>query len=139
MKLFQGDGFEDFCINLGGDVYASGTQRNGQPWRIGLQHPTEKSKVMAVLQVSNAAVATSGSYERGSHIVNPHGEESNQLSSITIVGPDIVMADVYATAAYAMGLKGLQWAAQLQGFEVFGVDNAELTHHSPGFTKYLAP
>jgi FAD:protein FMN transferase len=133
-------GQHNFSVNLGGDVDAAGRPDEGENggWRIGLQHPINGQQVMAVLKISDLAVATSGAYERGSHIISPQGEIQNPLLSVTIVGPDVVLADVYATAAFAMGSMGLGWATHLDGFEVFAVTLDQQTYRTPGLDLLLA-
>jgi FAD:protein FMN transferase len=106
-----------FCINAGGDVIA-----RGGPWRVGIRHPIELDKLAAVLTVNDLAVATSGEYERGAHIVDPHtGTRPTGLQSVTVVGPDLATADAYATAAFAMGADGPAWTASLPGYEALSI------------------
>jgi thiamine biosynthesis lipoprotein len=105
-------------INAGGDIRARGQGPGGGPWRIGIRHPWEADKVSWVLTVTDAAVATSGTYERGAHVFNPRtGKPAEGLRSVTVVGADLALADAYATAALAMGEAGISWLARLDGFE----------------------
>lgn len=138
VDMFYLAGIRDFCINIGGDLYASGDCESGKPWRIGLQHPFEPTKVMAVLEIRNMAVATSAMYERGAHILDKEGKTPSGLSSLTVVGPDITLADAYATAAFAKGVDGPAWINALNGFEVFAVDENGITSFSPGMQDYFA-
>jgi FAD:protein FMN transferase len=113
------------CINAGGDVYVRGR------WRIGIQHPWERMKVAWVVDAVDTAVATSGIYERGTHVVNPFtGNGATELVSVTVVGPDLGLADAYATAAAAMGRKALEWLASLDGYE-----SAVITADGEAFTS----
>ncbi len=69
-----------------------------------------------MLELSDAAVATSGAYERGAHIVDPHtGRPPAGVASVTVVGSRLATADAYATAAFAMGAAGPRWTAGLAG------------------------
>lgn len=71
------------------------------------------------------AVATSGTYENGLHVLNPRtGLPADELISVTVVGADILEADIYATAVLAMGTRGLQFMEQVPGYEasVIGAD-----------------
>jgi thiamine biosynthesis lipoprotein len=112
-------GLTDHCINAGGDVRARGHSGPGEPWRIGIRHPWEAHKLAWVLSGIDLAVATSGTYERGQHVLDPRrGVSAYDLRSVTVVGTDLGVADAYATAAVAMGRKGLDWLAKLEGFEV---------------------
>jgi thiamine biosynthesis lipoprotein len=100
-------------INAGGDIRMRGGNPDGEPWRVGIRHPWEADKVSWVLAVTEGAVATSGTYERGHHIVNPRtGKPAQGLRSVTVVGPDLSLADAYATAALAMGEAGISWLAK---------------------------
>jgi thiamine biosynthesis lipoprotein len=104
-------------VNAGGDLVAAGQASPGVPWRIGIQHPTEPDRVAAVLAISDLAVATSGLYERGGHIRDPHtGRVPDAMLSVTVVGPTLALADAYATAAFAMGEHGIEWIAHQPGY-----------------------
>ena len=104
-------------VNAGGDLVAAGQASPGSPWRIGIQHPTEAGRVAAVLAISDRAVATSGLYERGGHIRDPHtGRVPDDLLSMTVVGPTLALADAFATAAFAMGERGIEWIARQPGY-----------------------
>jgi thiamine biosynthesis lipoprotein len=74
----------------------------------------------AGLSISNGAVATSGSYERGTHIINPKTKKpATELLSVTVTGPDIIWADVLATAIFAMGKnKGTEFIKSQPNYEV---------------------
>ncbi|HZM76250.1 MAG TPA: FAD:protein FMN transferase, partial [Candidatus Limnocylindrales bacterium] len=95
-----------------------GNPEPGQPWRVGIRHPFEPMKLAWVLEGTDLAVATSGTYERGFHVVDPfHGVPAEALCSVTVTGIDLGRADALATAATAMGRKGIDWLAGLAGFE----------------------
>ena len=107
-------------INAGGDIRMRGGSPDGEPWRVGIRHPWEADKLSWVLAVTEGAVATSGTYERGDHVINPRtGKAARGLRSVTVVGPDLALADAYATAALAMGEGGISWLAKraADGFE----------------------
>lgn len=106
-NTIEAAGHHTYCINAGGDVLLRSD--NGHIWRIALQHPTQKDGLMGSIQASNQAIATSGTYVRGNHIVNPltHQPAASVLSA-TVIGPDIITADVYATAVCAMGYERAQ-------------------------------
>ena len=80
----------------------------------GIQHPELRDRIAAVVEGNDLALATSGAYERGRHIVDPHtGLPPSGLLSVTIAGSDLGTADAYATAAFAMGEQGPGWTATL--------------------------
>ncbi|MFI5491365.1 FAD:protein FMN transferase [Actinoplanes sp. NPDC051859] len=123
------------CISAGGDIRARGLSATGAPWRVGVRHPWEADKLSWVLAVTDAAVATSGVYERGDHVFNPRtGQPARGLRSVTVVGPDLALADAYATAALAMGEPGLGWLAKLapDGYESAVVTDDGRAFTSPG-------
>ena len=126
-------GAANHCINAGGDVRVRGQREPGHPWRVGIRHPVEADKVAWVLSGMDLGVATSGSYERGGHVVDPHtGTAANELCSVTVLGPDLGLADAYATAAAAMGRVGLTWLAALTGYESAVVTEAGSAYRSGG-------
>ena len=94
----------DFCLSAGGDMLCR-TKRPGAPaWRIGIEDPHDPRRVLAVVPVHNGAVATSGLAHRGAHIVDARtGRTPTGIASVTVVGPDLVWADIDATAAFALG------------------------------------
>lgn len=111
-------GARRFCLNAGGDVVAA-----GGPWRVGIRHPEHADRLCAVLAVTDGAVATSGRYERGDHIVDGRtGRPAAGLLSLTVVAATLTEADATATAAFALGADGVAWAAGRSGCEVFAVD-----------------
>ena len=86
--------------------------------RIGIRHPWETLKVAWVVAGTDLAVATSGTYERGLHVIDPfRGAPATYLRSVTVTGSDLALTDAYATAALAMGERGLTWLASLDGYE----------------------
>jgi thiamine biosynthesis lipoprotein len=107
-------GLEAYAIYAGGDIRV-----RGGDWRIGIQHPIEPQAYVKILELDDGAVATSGAYLRGDHIVDPHtGHAPEGILSVTITGPDLATADAYATAAFAMGERvAHHWVARLRGYE----------------------
>jgi thiamine biosynthesis lipoprotein len=97
--------------------------------------------VAAVLAVSDRAVATSGSYERGEHIVVPRtGQVPVGLLSVTVVGPRLAFTDAYATAIYVMGLDGLDWLAaqpDLADYAAYAITDDDRAIWTDGMERYL--
>jgi thiamine biosynthesis lipoprotein len=123
--LLAGRGGRCHAVNAGGDIRLRGSSvpGTGRPWRVGIAHPMVRDALCAVLEVDDGGVATSGTAERGPHVLDPHtGRAALDLASVTVIGPDVVTADVYATAALAMGLDGPDWLAGLDGYEAVVVD-----------------
>ena len=127
-------------VNGAGDMQCTGEPERGRPWRIGVAHPLRPSALAVIVAGRDFAVATSGTAERGAHIVNPHtGLPATELASVTVVGPRISTADAYATAAFAMGGAAREWAESLDGYEVFAVVPDGVTWQTSGFAAYTAP
>jgi thiamine biosynthesis lipoprotein len=121
-QLLEAAGAQNYCINAGGDIRVRGGALPELQWRIGIQHPLQRDRIADVVVSDDLAIATSGAYERGQHILNPHtGLPPAGVLSVTIVGPDLGAADAFATAAYAMGLEGPQWTARLIGYQAMTI------------------
>ncbi|MDT7845417.1 FAD:protein FMN transferase [Streptomyces justiciae] len=122
-------GAKRFVLNAGGDVVAA-----GGPWRVGVRHPEHADKLCTVLSLTDGAVATSARYERGDHIIDGRtGRPATGLLSLTVVASSLTEADSVATAAFAMGVEGVDWAASLPGVEVFAVDAERKVLRTSGF------
>ena len=113
-ELLETHGAHNFCVNAGGDIALRGNPVPGEPWRIGIRHPDLPDQSAAVIGgTGRLAVATSATYERGAHIIDPAtGEPTADLASVTIVGPDLTFVDAYATAVFVMGVDGLGWLVE---------------------------
>jgi FAD:protein FMN transferase len=110
-------GAVNHCVNAGGDIRVRGVSADGGPWRIGIRHPWQTDQVAWVVGGTDLAVATSGTYERGLHVLDPYtGVPVSFLRSVTVIGGDLALADAYATAAMAMAERGPDWLAALDGF-----------------------
>jgi thiamine biosynthesis lipoprotein len=110
-------GLGEYAINAGGDIRTRGH------WTIGIQHPLEPQSIAKVVEGDDLAVATSGTYERGEHVRDPHsGHAPAGILSVTITGSDLATADAYATAAFAMGAhRAPGWTARLRGYEAMTI------------------
>jgi FAD:protein FMN transferase len=118
-ELLSASGAGNHLVDVGGDIQTRGRPAPETQWEIGIRHPMDTSTVCWVVVGTDLAVATSGTYERGYHVVNPlTGTLAKALCSVTVVGRDLGTTDGYATAALAMGLPGaLTWLAGLGGYE----------------------
>jgi thiamine biosynthesis lipoprotein len=133
-------GVVSFCVNAGGDVVAHGRPDAERPWRVGVRHPHDPQALASVVEVDgDLAVATSGLYERGNHIITPSsGRAPDGVLSVTVVGSDLGLADAYATAAFAMGRDGSEWTLGLDGYEVMTILTDETVLTTPGFPALAA-
>ncbi len=137
--LLREKGFTNFYIDAGGDIEAAGTNQGEKPWRVGIRNPFQREEIVKVLSLSNKGIATSGTYIRGQHVYNPHQpkEEMRTIVSLSVVGPNVYEADRFATAAFAMQEKGMQFIASLSGFEGYMIDRQGLATMTPGFQQYV--
>ena len=104
-----------FAVGAGGDVLTA-PGADGEPWLVGIEDPRERSTVLATLPAGDGGVATSGIAIRGAHILDPHtGERVVGVLSATVAGPSLLWADIFATAAVAMGPAAIGWVAGLHG------------------------
>jgi thiamine biosynthesis lipoprotein len=163
--LLAGAGSADHVVNGGGDVQCAGGRGHGggghgggghgggghgggghggsghcEPWRVGIADPLRPGRLALVVAASDCAVATSGTAERGPHIIDPHtGRPASGLASLTIVGPSLALADAYATAAFAMGpARARDWTASLEGYAAFAITGTGATWLTPGFARHIA-
>ncbi|QLQ37052.1 FAD:protein FMN transferase [Micromonospora robiginosa] len=123
----------DLCLNAGGDVLLR-TAPGRPSWRIGVEDPDRPERMLDVVARAGGAVATSGTARRGTHITDPRaGRPAAALRSVTVVGPDLLWADVYATAAVAGGADAPDWLASLDGYAALLVDAAGRVRATPGW------
>jgi len=119
-RLLLADGIEDFLLEIGGEVLASGT-KNGEPWIIGVEHPNNEEPI--AIPLTNSAIATSGNYrnffiwegQKYMHIFDPKTgfPANNDLASVSVIHPLSALADAYATAMMAMGsVRAIEFANQ---------------------------
>ncbi|WP_030418131.1 MULTISPECIES: FAD:protein FMN transferase [unclassified Streptomyces] len=130
-------------LNGGGDVQLLGTPGTPRPWRVGVADPLRPGGLAAVVSAAGAAelaVATSGSAERGAHVVDPRTglPAVTDLVSVTVVAPRLTWADCWATAAFAMGSrKGLAWLESLPQVEALLVTAGGEIHCTRGLAAWL--
>ncbi len=117
--FLENKGIENYLIELGGEVRSKGIALDGTPWTLGIEQPDENpaegSRLHSLIQLGDFGLATSGNYknyyiEEGkkySHIIDPVTgyPAKNTLLSATVIAPDCITADAYATAFMVMGLE----------------------------------
>ena len=123
-------GIEHVQVNAAGDLTLRGGFYDGvdKPWSIGVINPDNKKEVVKVFAIIDGAIATSGAYERGAHISDPHtGMIAIGAKSATVVGPDGWLCDAMATAVMVGGTDSAKWfsQAELHGYQVFAIDRHE--------------
>ena len=125
-------GIEHVQVNAAGDLSLRGGFNDGsvKPWRIGVVNPQNREEVVETFEISDGAIATSGTYERGAHINDPFtGLIAIGAKSATVVGPLGWLCDAMATALMVAGEDGAKYFSQpeLEGYQVFVVDRHENT------------
>ncbi len=135
-RLLREAGLTHHSITGGGDV-----QTAGGPWRIGIADPARPGALACVVTGSDFAVATSGTAERGPHILDPHtGRPATGLLSLTLIGRHLARTDAYATAAFAMGpARALPWAEAQPHLEALAILPDGRRLGTRGFPGWLAP
>ena len=103
-------------VSGGGDLAVFGHPAPGQEWRIGIQHPWRRDALAGIIEVQ-AAAATSGTYERGPHLIDPRtGRPGHRGISATVTGPSLALADALATAVAVGGGDALEAVHALDGY-----------------------
>lgn len=105
-------------VNAGGDL-AGFAPPGSEPWRIGVRHPWLADRFACILTV-DAAVATSGPYERALELIDPHtGKVATGIASATVTGPSLAVADGFATALAVGGDDAMEAVAEISGYEAY--------------------
>ncbi|MEU1042082.1 FAD:protein FMN transferase [Streptomyces sp. NPDC005551] len=136
-------GASGVSVNGGGDVQLCGVPGPARPWRVGVSDPLRPGSLAAVVSAAGAdelAVATSGTAERGAHIVDPRtGRPAvTDLLAVTVVGPRLTWADAWATAAFAMGSRQAPaWLESLPGVEALLITAGDEVRCTDGLARLL--
>jgi len=112
-------GCPDHLINGGGDVQARGEREAGQPWRVAIADPRDRTRSAAVVGgIDPLAVATSGISERGEHIDR---DALSDLMSLTVVGTSLTSVDIAATTAFGLGDEARAWIESRHDLAAFAI------------------
>jgi FAD:protein FMN transferase len=134
-RLLRERGSHNHAVNGGGDVQMAGEPAPGRPWTVGITDPHNTKRVLTTVAGRDFAVATSGTAERGAHIVDPFtGRPSAGVASASVRGPSLTFADAYATAAFVKGPRGVRWIEGLPGYEALIVMADGAVRASSGWT-----
>jgi thiamine biosynthesis lipoprotein len=128
-------GSEDYAVLSGGDLVVQGHAPHGGPWRVAVHqpdgrrrpfdgrfpinrpYPVDGQRAPLMLELTTGSIGSSGVAGRRDHVVDPHtGQPARQLVATTVIGPDLSVADAYATALYAAGPTGLSWFPTANGY-----------------------
>ena len=119
LEELRSAGLSGALINGGGDVAVFGSPADGHRWRVGIRHPWRADALACVIE-ADAAVATSGPYERGAHLIDPAtGQPASRAASATVTGPSLALADALATGVAVGGDEALAVVAGLDGYAAY--------------------
>jgi thiamine biosynthesis lipoprotein len=137
--LLSAGGLRNWCVNVGGDLVASGRPAPSRPWRAAVRDPNDPLAVAIVIDVDHCAVATSATYERGDHLWSGRfSAQRESIASLTVVGPRLAWADAFATAAYVIGRDGVEWVATHDDYEALAITHDGEYWASKGFDRLIA-
>jgi thiamine biosynthesis lipoprotein len=150
-ELTAAAGFENYLVEIGGEVYAAGVRADGKNWRVGINRPQKDAalnEVYKAVSIANRAFATSGDYRsffeidgvRYSHVIDPRTgyPVSNGVVSVSIIADNCTLADGLATAIMVMGAEeGIRLVNRMDNVECFIVveksDGRLVDFYSSGF------
>jgi len=122
LAAFRGDSIAGVLVNAAGDIASAGGPGDGRPFRIGITDPRSPRRLAEIVDLTGA-IATSGTYERGDHLIDPHsGRPTARAASASVTGPDLGLADALATALAVAGEPGLALIERLDGYEALIID-----------------
>lgn len=144
IDILKKTGITHAIVTAGGDSRILG-DRLGKPWMVGIRNPRKARSVSAILPLTDAAISTSGDYERYfirngvhyHHILNPGtGKSAKKLISATILGPDATTTDALSTSVFILGPeKGMQLVESLPGIEAVLIDPQGKMLYSSGLLQ----
>lgn len=99
-------GIYNFFVNGSGDIRVHSHKRAPRPWRVAIQNPFSFEKVVGLVKIENGAIATSGNYKQGDHIINPvTGQSHNDIVSVTIIEETAMTCDVIGTSMMNLSIQ----------------------------------
>jgi thiamine biosynthesis lipoprotein len=131
-------GVEHVLINASGDLVLRGGNPEGGPWNVGIASPDDVEKYVKFFDLTDGSVATSGDYEKGAHIMDPHtGLVAIGARSASVNGPDGTLCDALATALMVDGIDAQKWIArpELTDYSFWTINRHEETAWSYGPNK----
>ncbi|BAU49316.1 thiamine biosynthesis lipoprotein ApbE [Sulfurifustis variabilis] len=146
IALLAGRGVAAAIVTAGGDSRVLGDHR-GRPWMIGIRDPRRREDVVAVLPLVNAAISTSGDYERYferdgvryHHILDPKtGKSARGLRSVSILGPDSTTTDALSTSVFVLGAeRGMRLVERMPGVDALLIDDSGRLRFTEGLRKAI--
>jgi thiamine biosynthesis lipoprotein len=138
-RLIAKAGVANFFVEAGGDIQALGKNAAGEDWVFGIRNPFDAHEIIKAVAPRGRGIATSGSYVRDQHIYNPHrpSRTIEGIVSLTVIGPDVLEADRFATAAFAMGETGIHFIEAQPGLEGYVVAATGVATQTSGFRAFV--
>ncbi|RMG01907.1 MAG: FAD:protein FMN transferase [Nitrospirae bacterium] len=147
VELLKKRGIKAALVAVAGDIRCYGRRPDGKPWRVGVKDPMKTGDaILGVLPLTDSAISTSGDYERFfikdgmryHHLIDPRtGRPAHGLKSVTVLAPEGVLTDSYATAAFVLGLEEGRRLLEKLGFQYIMVDEGGKLHVSKGLKDHL--
>ena len=144
VALLKARGVKEALVIAGGDSRVLGDKR-GRPWMIGIRDPRRKDTMVAMIPLVDAAISTSGDYERYfeadgvryHHILDPRtGISPTGVRSVTIVGPDATTTEGISKSVFVMGAeRGIRFAESLRGIDAVIIDGDGNMHYTAGLRR----
>ena len=125
----------DALIDLGGNIYVKGKNKNNLKWKVGIQDPFNiHNKPIGYLELSNKSVVTSGAYERGKHIINPHTGDlvDSDIKSVSIIADKSIDAEGLSTAYFIIGKQGIKDINKMANIDCIYIDENKNIYLSKG-------
>lgn len=136
-EILKKAGFENYYVEIAGDIQVSGHPDSEPSWKIGIRSPFNFNEIIKIVYLNNEGIATSGSYMLGNHIYNSvDNQKLNEIVSLTVIGPNVYEADRFATAAFAMGSRGIEFIENYPGLEGFAIDHTGIATMTTSFEKF---
>ncbi len=133
LDVLRRSGIRGALVNAAGDSASFGGPQPGVRFRIGIVDPKDPKRLACVVDCPGA-VATSGEYERGPHLIDPHtGQHVSRSASATVTGSDLGLADALATALAVAGEQALHLIEAIDEYEALVIDRDGIFHTTVGF------
>ncbi len=135
--------YQDFYVEAGGDIQTKGckiqdTRYKNRKWKVGIRSPFKFTEIVKVVGLSGEGIATSGTYLRGQHVYDPFTNMPiEDIVSLSVIGPNVYEADRFATAAFAMGKKGINFIEEMPELEGYMINNKGIATMTSGFGQYV--
>lgn len=132
-EILEQQGYQNYMVEIGGEIRANGLNSQNKAWQIAIEKPIANERsVQKVVGLRNTAIATSGDYrnffeidgQRYSHSINPKSgwPVKHELVSVTVLHPEAMLADAWATALIVVGPKKAMQLAEEQDLAIYLIE-----------------